>query len=138
MNENRLTVEPAQKRGYMFSFFKNRRENTSDDVRAAQFILLFQIVIEKNVFNSETKELRKFYKEMKYPEFMNHQDVAIDYIYFLLHDRRDFPWSKNESLGMEKKEAIIGSFQSAVQRGLIIIEVDSIHFTLMQEVAEVN
>jgi hypothetical protein len=122
----------------MFLFFKKLYSDTSEDMRAAQFILLFQGIIERTLSNSESKELRKFYKEMRYPEFMNHQDVAIDYIYFLLNDRRDFPWSKKKLLGMEKKEAIIGSFQSAVQRGLITIDLDSIHFILMQEVAEVN
>jgi len=122
----------------MCSFFKKLYGDTSDDMRAAQFIRLFQAIIERNLSNSETKELRKFYKEMQYPEFMNYQDIAIDYIYFLLHDRRDFPWSKKKSLGMEKKEAIIGSFQSALQRGLITIAVDSYHFALMQEVAQVD
>jgi len=131
-------VEPAKKRGHMFSFFKKLYDDTSDDMRAAQFIRLFQGIIERTLSNSEIKELRKFYKEMQYTEFMNHQDIAIDYIYFLLHDRRDFPWSKKKFLGIEKKEAIIGSFQSAVQRGLIIIDVDNYHFELMQEVAEVD
>jgi hypothetical protein len=135
---NRIIVEPNKKRGIMCSFFKKLYDDTSDDMRAAQFIRLFQGIIERNLSNSETKELRKFYKEMQYPEFMNYQDIAIDYIYYLLHDRRDFPWSKKKSLGMEKKEAIIGSFQSALQRGLITIDVDSYHFALMQEVAQVD
>lgn len=128
-------MERAQKGGNMFSFFKNRHEDTTDDMRSAQFILLFQSIIEKNVLNCEIKELRKFYKEMKYPEFMNHQDIAIDYIYFLLNKRRRFPGGK-KFLEMEEKQAIIRSFQIAVQRGLIIIGVDSYHFSLMQEVSE--
>jgi hypothetical protein len=119
----------------MFSLFKKLYDDTSDDKRAAQFIRLFQGIIERNLSNSETKELRKFYKEMQYPELMNHQDIAIDYIYFLLNDRRKFAGDKKKFLGMEKKEAIIGNFQSAVQHGLII-GADNYHFALMREVAE--
>ena len=121
----------------MFSFFKKLYSDTSEDMRAAQFILLFQGIIERTLSKSESKKLRKFYKEMQYPEFMTHQDIAIDFIYFLLNDRRRFPGDKKKFLGMEKKEVIIENFQRAVQHGLII-GADNYHFALMREVAEVE
>ena len=56
----------------------------------------------------------------------------------LLICRQNFAILPSSGRPLGECRLIIGSFQSAVQGGLIIIGSDSYHFALMQEVAEVD
>lgn len=118
----------------MFSFLRNIRGDAKSGVRAGQLVTIVQKIVGRPLSGGETRTVRKFHDEMNFSESATYEEIALDYIFFILNDDRNFPWEKPKLLGRYDKEVVIENVQNSIKRGTLL-NIDEDHIALMREVA---
>lgn len=128
-----VKVSPKKEK-IVLSFFKMLRRASNDGARAAKVAQLFQSIIGRPLSPGEIRSLRRFHDEMNFESSVNQHQIAIDYLYFLMNDQRNYPWRKPTAITETDKEILIENAARAAQCGTLI-GLDEYDIELMTELS---